>query len=153
MGKTCRAPIMLEASGKRKAATGSRFSTRTSSKPRRSRPTCRSSIGSCVLAMALCAVAVEVAVPAADFPVSGICYPVPEMSSLVTRLPRRLLAKNFAVGLAKVGLPRGSPAVAERRRVTQFFLSHREFTFSFCKCGGAAMAESPVPRRRDCETP
>ena len=41
---------------KRKAATGSRFSTRTSSKPRRSRPTCYSLIGSCVLAMALCAV-------------------------------------------------------------------------------------------------
>ena len=29
MGKTCRAPIMLEAFGKRKAPAGSRFSTRT----------------------------------------------------------------------------------------------------------------------------
>src|SRR5262245_42178439 len=32
MGKTCRAPIMLGASGKRKAPTGSRFSTRTSNR-------------------------------------------------------------------------------------------------------------------------
>src|SRR5215471_16818979 len=43
MGKTCRAPIMLEASGKRKAPTGSRFSTRTSN---RLQPADRFSLGS-----------------------------------------------------------------------------------------------------------